>query len=111
MTRPEDPPTQIGEARVLHFVSIDEEMRPTGATRHSFGTIVDGELVPGAQMDTFHALAIVQVAGDKAYHLLYLDAEWREVTDTWHQSVDDAKRQAEFEYEGITSKWTEVSPS
>ena len=67
MTRPEDPPTQIGEARVLHFACIDADVRP-------------------------------------------MDAEWREVTDTWHQSADDAKRQAEFEYEGITSKWTEVSP-
>lgn len=33
------------------------------------------------------------------------DADWNTVTDTWHQSLDDAKARAEFEYEGITETW------
>jgi fructose-1,6-bisphosphatase/inositol monophosphatase family enzyme len=29
------------------------------------------------------------------------DEGWSSVTDTWHQSIEDAKYQAEFEYEGV----------
>jgi hypothetical protein len=104
------PPAEIGGARVYCFAVIDQDVRPTGATRHSFGTILEGELVPGPPMAPFAALAIVQYEGEDAYYLLYLDSDWEEVTDTWHQTVDAAKRQAEFEYEGITAKWIEVSP-
>ena len=99
------PPTEIGGAKVLRFAVIDPDVRPTGATRHSYGQVIDGKLVQGPPMAPFAALAIVQYPGDEAFYLLYLDKDWEEVTDTWHQSVDDAMRQAEFEYEGASVKW------
>jgi hypothetical protein len=39
------------------------------------------------------------------YHLLYCDAQWQSLTDTCHASVDDAKAQAAYEYEGIAQAW------
>jgi hypothetical protein len=27
------------------------------------------------------------------------------MTDTWHASVDEAKKQAEFQYEGASETW------
>lgn len=33
------------------------------------------------------------------------------ITDTWHLTVDDAKHQADFEYEGTVLHWTEVPES
>lgn len=30
--------------------------------------------------------------------------------DTWHMTVDDAKEQAEREYEGIVGEWRQVPP-
>ena len=61
-------------------------------------------------MAPFAALAIVTYDNDEGYYLFHLDPHWEEVTDTWHESVELAKRQAEFEYEGIGSKWVEVAP-
>ena len=29
------------------------------------------------------------------------DEGWNAVTDTWHETLEDAKAQAEFEYEGV----------
>jgi hypothetical protein len=104
------PPSDIGGARVFYFATIGEDVRPTGATRHSFGQVIDGEVVPRRPMGPFAALAIVQYEGDDNYYLLYLDADWQEVNDTWHETVEAAKRQAEFEYDGITHKWVGVSP-
>jgi hypothetical protein len=50
-------------------------------------------------------LAICQYSGDSAYYLFGCDEEWRPITDTWHQTVEQAKEQAEFEYEGVTRTW------
>lgn len=46
-------------------------------------------------------LAICQYEGEDAFYLFGCDPEWRTVTDTWHQTLDGAKSQAEFEYEGV----------
>ena len=43
--------------------------------------------------------------GRDAYYLFYCDAEWEPVTDTWHQTLEAAKGQAEFEYRGVTTTW------
>ncbi len=53
-------------------------------------------------------LAICQYPGEDAYNLFGCDEEWQSVTDTWHQMLEHAKEQAEFEYEGMTCSWTEV---
>jgi hypothetical protein len=33
------------------------------------------------------------------------DECWSSVTDTWHPTIEEAKAQAEFEYEGATATW------
>ena len=30
---------------------------------------------------------------------------WQFITDTWHETLDEAFRQAEFEYEGVSGTW------
>jgi hypothetical protein len=105
-----EPPSEIGRGQVHYFALVDDEVKPTGATQHEYGYVVEGEIVPGPPMPPFAALAIVTYDNDNDYYLLYLDSNWEEVTDTCHESVERAKHQAEFEYEGITSKWVSVSP-
>lgn len=97
------PPDELGGEKVLRYASIDDDVRPTGATKHSYGDLVDGEIVAGEPVGAFAALAIQ--GDDAGYFLLYLDADGSPVTDTWHETLDDALEQAEFEYEGITAKW------
>ena len=55
-----------------------------------------------------HALAICAGAGDAAFYLFYCDADWQVLADTWHASLEEAKEQAEFEYEGVSRLWKDV---
>jgi len=98
------PPSELGGDQVLRFALIDQEVRATEATAHRSAEIVNGEVVPGETMGEFAALAIVG-GSHSGYFLLYLDGEGDSVADTWHETIEDALEQAEFEYEGITAKW------
>ena len=89
------PPT-IGGARVVCYTPIDERHRFTGACK---------QIVAGQLMGAMAALAICQYEGETAFYLFGCDAEWREITDGWHQTLEEAKRQAEFEYSGVTKTW------
>ena len=44
--------------------------------------------------------------GDRGFYLLGCDHEWKAVTDTWHQTLQEAMAQAEFEYEGVPRTWS-----
>ena len=89
-------PLQIGGARVLMYAVIDSRHRPTENCRHIVGS---------NDFSRAGALAICQYPDAHGYYLLYCDAAWNEITDTWHQALDDAMNQAEFEYAGITETW------
>ena len=91
-----EPPSKVGGARVVLYSVLDQRHRPTGACRH----VVDGE--PQAP---FAGLAICQYESEEAYYLFYCDEDWNAVTDTWHQSLAEAREQAEFEYEGVRATW------
>ena len=84
----------IGEAKVVAWATTALS-RPTGGTVHRIG---------GCDMGSAPALAICQYPGDEGFDLLYCDLDWNPITDTWHQSLDDAKSQATFEYQGIESQ-------
>jgi hypothetical protein len=94
------PPADINGARVVLFTAIDERHRHTGNCRQ----IVRGQLQGPAA-----GLAICQYDGDDAFYLFGCDADWNVVTDTWHQTVEEAKQQAEFEYEGVSDTWQQVT--
>jgi hypothetical protein len=89
-------PESVGGAKVICFTPIDSRHRHTGNCRQ----IVDGVLKGAAA-----GLAICQYEGEDSYFLFGCDAEWNSVTDTWHQTLEDAKEQAEFEYEGVSETW------
>ena len=48
-------------------------------------------------------LRSVEYEGDPYFYLFGCDEEWSNITDTWHQTVDEAIAQAEFEYEGAAA--------
>jgi len=83
--------SQIGQAKVLAYVTLTERHEATGNTRHH----VDGQLLEG-----FHGLAICKYSEDPGYYLFYCDENWIERTDTYHNTIEDAKEQAEFEFKG-----------
>jgi len=52
------------------------------------------------------SLAIATYPGDAGYYLFYCDADGQELTDTWHETEDDALGQAEFEFRVQPHEWT-----
>lgn len=91
-------PRHIGGANVVCFTPIDERHCPTGNCRQIVAGVVQG---PAA------ALAICRYEGEDGCCLFGCDAAWNSVTDTWHQTIEDAKAQAEFEYAGVSATWQE----
>jgi hypothetical protein len=76
--------------------------RATGKTRHYRG----GELLPLPR-----SLEIVQVPPDTGYYLLYIDERGAEVSDTWHESLDRAMEQANYEFGLLAREWDREASS
>jgi hypothetical protein len=83
-----DAPTTIDGARVLRIADVST-MPSTGLTRH----VVRGEVVKG-----FAALAIARYDGEAGVYLFYCDADWSAITDTYHETIEQAIAQARFEF-------------
>ncbi len=93
-------PSQIDGASVVCYTRIDHRHRFTGNTR---------QIVGGRLIGALAGLAICQYQEESAFYLFGCDCDWKVVTDTWHQSIEDAKAQAEFEYEGVEKTWIFVN--
>jgi hypothetical protein len=52
--------------------------------------------------------ALMIVRNRDAFYLLRYLSSGEEVGDTWHQTIDEAKRQADLEYEGCVGRWLEI---
>ena len=75
----------------------------TGKTTHSRGIVVDGNIVAGEPLP---APAFVTIEPtDGVFYLFYFDADGRRMTDTWHQTLEGAKAQAQLEFEISDDEW------
>jgi hypothetical protein len=89
-------PGELDGAKVLAFAVVTPEVNATRRTVHRLGNDI---LKPAA------CLAIARYDDDAGVYLFYCDEAWQVLTDTLHDSVDKAKAQAEYEYEGISALW------
>jgi hypothetical protein len=89
-------PDTIGGAKVIWYSPIDQRHQYTGNTQH----IVNGKIA-----DNIYGLAICQYELEEGYYLFGCDQNWQSVTDTFHDTMEDAKDQAEFEYVIIHRSW------
>lgn len=86
---------------ILKEITLDEvKHKVTGFTRHFVG----GEQVES----TIKSLKIIQIPPETAFYLLYFNKDGKELTDTWHQSLEDAMDQARFEFNVNTEEWKDV---
>ena len=83
-----NPPKTIDGAKVLQVASL-EGSAPTGQTRHS---------VNGQDVSAFAALAMAKYPDDPGIYLFYCDEAWTTMTDTYHDDLEHAIGQAEFEF-------------
>jgi len=70
--------------------------QPTGKTKHFKG---DRE-IPAP-----HSLQIVRYPNDRGYYLLYLDENGNELTDTYHDRLQGAIEQANWEFSVQPEEW------
>jgi hypothetical protein len=81
-------PRTIDGARVLSIADLSDA-RPLGTTRH---------VVNGLERTEFAALAIAQYDTNPGFYLFYCDGDWKTITDTYHDTIEDAVAQARFEF-------------
>jgi hypothetical protein len=75
-------------------------------TRHTESAGVVGELVE-TELMPWPAVLVLESSGSDAMLFRY-DALGNFSGDTWHESVDDGKGQASWEYQDLLSDWHEV---
>lgn len=85
---------------VLRSVELEAHHKPSGRTRH---------LVEGKKMLVPSSLSIVRYEGDAGVYLLYLSESGEEMTDTYHDTIEEAMSQAEFEFGVLPHEWCEES--
>lgn len=81
---------------VIQWVKLVSKHLPTGKTRHYRG----GELLP-----TPRELKIGKYPNDHGFYLLYFDGAGNEMTDTYHDTLEDAMAQAEREFQVKVDDW------
>jgi hypothetical protein len=92
-------PSTLDGATVLKVADVSHATA-TGQTRHT---------VAGHEVSGFAALALAQYDLDPGVYLLYCDKDWNVVTDTYHDNLEGAIAQAEFEFGSL--QFTDVKPS
>ena len=81
--------------------------RVTGETSHFIGGVDDKGRFQATPADVPSWVEIEE--SDAGWMLLRFDAQGDAITDTWHESLADAKEQAKFEYEIEEDDWEPVS--
>ncbi len=89
-------PKEIDDSETVLYTPIDDRHRPTEKSKH----YAAGNLVA-----TPASLAICRYEDASAFYLFGCDAEWNVLTDSCHLSLDEAKEQAEAEFEGVATTW------
>jgi hypothetical protein len=95
-------PMMLDGARVVCVASIGENHRHTGLTRH---------FKHGSLQDAAAHLAICRYDDDPdaGFYLFGCDGDWNVITDTWHELLEAAKRQARHEYDNLDDAWDSCS--
>ncbi len=82
--------------QILGEVDVSN-ISPTGKTLHT---------VSGVPVTKAVTLRMVQLESDDSIYLIHYATDDAELTDTCHESVEDALEQAKFEYGLEKSDWT-----
>ena len=88
------------ELRVVKTVGLGQLHKPTGHTRHH----VKGELATH-----FSELRIAKYEDVPGYYLFYCDEQGNELTDTYHDTLEEAIEQARLEFNVRPDEWSDAS--
>jgi hypothetical protein len=93
----------MSEMIAIKKVVLGERHLRPGRTRH---TLVDNE--GKRDFPPFISLVITQNPGEKSCYLMHL-CENGQGADTWHESLDDALHQAEWEFDVRPEEWVDIN--
>lgn len=88
--------------RALKRVSLTASHLSPGRTQH---TLVDS--VGARPFPPFVSLAITRYGQDAGYYLMHICGNGL-ATDTWHETLEDALKQAAWEFEVRSEEWQDV---
>ncbi len=88
--------TDIDGARLICYSPIDHRHQPKGAMRRA----TDGKL-----MGQVTGLAICHDNDEDVYCLMRCDEDWDPIRETTHDTMAEARHQAEYEYAGVKKTW------
>ena len=91
----------MNELILLRRLRLGPLHRPTGKTRHLHGS----ELLPLPS-----ELRIVKYFDGSGFYLFYCDGTGKEFTDTYHDTLECALAQAEWEFGVKEGDWEVVAP-
>lgn len=94
------------EPAVLASVRLGDHHRPTGHTKHYFGS-GSGQ----NEIATPVELRITEYDDADGFYLFYCDDEGTELTDTYHDTLSDAMDQAEREFNVRPDEWDLAAPA
>lgn len=84
-------PALVGGAPVIAYTPLDQRHTPMNTTK---------PITQKADRSHPLGLAICRYTDQPGYYLFACDQDWNTLADTWHETLDDALDQAEFEYSG-----------
>lgn len=85
-------PGTIDGHLVLAYAWVDAQTEGTGRVVH---------IVGGKHLEEVRGLAICWVERESRAALMRCTDDWSVLTDTWHATAEEAKRQASQEFEGL----------
>lgn len=88
----------MNEATIVKEIVLAPHHAATGKTRHYTDGALNGRPV-----------RLIIVRFSDGYNLIHLDSQGGEMTDTFHESVDDATEQAAFEFSIKPEEWSSVN--
>ncbi|MBT8141914.1 MAG: hypothetical protein HKN88_10160 [Gammaproteobacteria bacterium] len=88
-------PEKIGSLEIMLSAIIDESCIHTSNCTHE----IDGKVMGKAKW------AAITKTDLQGYCYLFMCYSDNKLSDSAHESVEEAKEQAEWEYEGITKNW------
>jgi hypothetical protein len=83
---------------IRKVVLCERHLRP-GRTKHCSN---------GKEFPPFTSLVVCQSPGDAGYFLMHI-CENGQVADTWHENLEDALHQAEWEFGVQAEEWLEAN--
>lgn len=87
-------PREIGGANVIAYAIVQKNNTHTKNTK---------QVVSGNIMGPASAMIVAQYTGESGYYVFgSYSSEWSTETDTWHEDLESAVEQLDWEYEELS---------